>query len=82
MNDTKNINDFLEQFMQTKISLMNLIENYQNDINNHVPFDNRKEYNRVLFILRNKYEMLDMIQSEIRYLAANKVNEAMKINYD
>ena len=34
------------------------------------------------FILKNKYEMLDIIQSEIRYLAANKVNEAMEINYD
>lgn len=78
MSKEKNIDDFLDQLMQTKISLRHLIEDYQEIINKsnwNPPY--KTKHNQAIFFLRNKYEMLDLIQTEIRYLTRDIVQEGM-----
>lgn len=75
MSEKYDIDIFLDDFVQLKVRLEQLIIDYQQCVNN-------KEYdanhNRALFILKNKYEMLDLISSEIRYLTADRVRDGMR----
>jgi len=71
MSAEKTIDDLLDELIQLKVSLRRLIEDCQEKVK---PGD--KNYG-ALFILKNKLEMLDLIHSDIHYLAADKVREIM-----
>jgi hypothetical protein len=80
MSGEKTIDDFLDQLIQTKVSLRHLIEDCQEKINHsEVDTFNRMKYNQTIFILKFRYDQLDMIQSEIKYLVADNVREIQKI---
>lgn len=80
MSGEKTIDDFLDQLIQTKVSLRHLIEDCQEKINHsEVDTFNRMKYNQTIFILKFRYDQLDMIQSEIKYLVADNVRQIQKI---
>lgn len=82
MSGEKTIDDFLDQLIQTKVSLRHLIEDYQDEFNhklniNALSSEERYKHNQSIFILKFKYDQLDMIQSEIRYLTADNIKNLM-----
>lgn len=74
MSSDQGIDDFLDKITQLKVSLRRLIEDYNDCVKD---LEDKPKHNQALFILKNKYEMLDLIHSEIRYLAADTIKEGM-----
>ena len=71
MSAEKTIDDLLDELIQFKVTLRRLIEDCQEKVKAG------DENYQVLFILRNKLEMLDIIHTEIHYLTADKVRKIM-----
>lgn len=78
MSGEKTIDDFLDQLIQTKVSLRHLIEDCQKKINHsEVDTFNRMKYNQSIFMLKFRYDQLSMMESEIRYVVADNVRQLM-----
>ena len=62
--------------------MRHLIEDYQDEFNhklniNALSSEERYRHNQSIFILKLKYDQLNLIQSEIRYLTADNIKNLM-----
>jgi hypothetical protein len=74
MSAEKSIDEFLDDFIQLKVSLERLIKDCEEKI---LTSDEKTKRYRAIYILKNKYEMLQLISEEIRYLTADSIREIM-----
>jgi len=74
MSAEKSIDEFLDDFVQLKVSLERLIKDCEEKI---LTSEEKTKRHRAIYILKNKYEMLQLISEEIRYLTADSIREIM-----
>jgi hypothetical protein len=74
MSAEKSIDEFLDDFIQLKVSLERLIKDCEEKI---LTSDEKTKRYRAIYILKNKHEMLQLISEEIRYLTADSIREIM-----